>query len=115
MILYYYFNKIAPIIKKCIRGKPSSWLTNHIRDKKGNNHDMSVCPMLAYKSKPYKTKEKVNSLLHKSKQAHYKDLLNETSNNLNSFWKTIKKLYRNGLIIFLLCSRLILCKPLNRH
>ena len=35
----------------------------------------------------------MNSLLNKSKQAYYRDLLNETSNKLDSFWNVIKKLY----------------------
>ena len=39
--------------------------------------------------------DEVNSLLNESKQAYYRDLLNDTSNNLDSFWSTIKKLYPN--------------------
>ena len=39
--------------------------------------------MLAYKRK----RNQVSSLLNKSKQAYQRDLLNETSNNLESFKK----------------------------
>ena len=54
----------------------------------------SASDMSAYKKK----QNGVNSLLNKSKQAYYRDLLNETSNNLNSFWNVIKKLYPSNHI-----------------
>ena len=94
------FNKIAPVIKKRVRGKPSPWMTDEIK-KAMNVRDMllrksrktkSESDVSAYKKK----RNEVNSLLNKSKQAYYKNLLNETSNNLDKFWNTIKKLYPNN-------------------
>ena len=94
------FNKIAPVIKKRVRGKPSPWMTDEIK-KAMNFRDMllrksrktkSESDVSAYKKK----RNEVNSLLNKSKQAYYKNLLNETSNNLDKFWNTIKKLYPNN-------------------
>ena len=91
------FDKLAPVIKKRIRGKPSPWLTDELK-KAMNIRDMllrksrktkSASDISAYKKK----RNEVNSLLNKSKQAYYRDLLNETSNKLDSFWNVIKKLY----------------------
>ncbi len=94
------FNKIAPVIKKRVRGKPSPWMTDEIKKA------MNVRDMLLHKSRKTKSesdvsaykkkRNEVNSLLNKSKQAYYKNLLNETSNNLDKFWNTIKKLYPNN-------------------
>ena len=94
------FDKLAPVIKKRIRGKPSPWLTDELK-KAMNIRDMllrksrktkSASDISAYKKK----RSELNSLLNKSKQAYYRDLLNETSNNLDSFWNVIKKLYPNN-------------------
>ena len=94
------FDKLAPIIKKRIRGKPSPWLTDEIK-KAMNTRDILLrksrktkfeSDIIAYRKK----RNEVNSLLNKAKQAYYKDLLNETSNNLDSFWSVIKKLYPNN-------------------
>ena len=98
-IILTCFDKIAPVINKYIRGKQSPRSTDEIK-KAMNNHDMllhkfrktkSKSDMLAYKNK----RNEVNSLLNKLKEAYHRDLLNDTSNNLDSFWSTIKKLYPN--------------------
>ena len=83
------FNKLAPVIKKHTCEKPSPWLTSKIktamntrdillRKSRKTKSESNVC---AYKKK----RNEVNSLLNTSKQASYKDLLTETSNNLDSF------------------------------
>ena len=101
-IILSCFEEIAPVIKKCIWGKPSPRLTDEIKNAM-NTHDILLrkfrktkvtIDILAYKKK----RNEENSLSNKSKQAYYKDLSNETSSNLHNFWNIIKKLYASDRI-----------------
>ena len=96
-ILITSLNKFAPKIVKRIKGKPCPWLTKELKQ------EMNTRDKLLRKSRKTKlhgditayktTRNIVNGLVRKAKQNYHKALLNESCNDPNRFWKSIKKLF----------------------
>ena len=97
ILLSNTFDKHAPMITKHIRGKPCPWLSEEIKAQ------MNVRDQLYRKWKKSKTpankknyREKrniVNIMIRSAKSHHSKDLLRESANDCNKFWKSIKNIY----------------------
>ena len=96
-ILLKTFNKHAPIISKRVKGKKSPWLTTSIK-KEMNYRDLLHRKF--WKSRcqtDYDTyriqRNKVNVIVRKAKNKHYKSMLNESSNDPRRFWRTLKQIF----------------------
>ena len=96
-ILLKTFNKHAPIISKRVKGKKSPWLTTSIK-KEINSRDLLHRKF--WKSRcqtDYDTyriqRNKVNVIVRKAKNKHYKSMLNESSNDPRRFWRTLKQIF----------------------
>ena len=91
------FNTHAPIINKRVTSKPAPWLTSHIkalmndRDRLYRKYQKShlVCDRRAYQDK----RNKVNITLRKARNNYNKELLKESSDDPEKFWKTLKRIY----------------------
>ena len=91
------FNTHAPIINKRVKSKPAPWLTSHIkalmndRDRLYRKYQKShlVCDRRAYQDK----RNKVNITLRKARNNYNKELLKESSDDPEKFWKTLKRIY----------------------
>ena len=96
-ILLICFDNIAPNMVKRVRGKPCEWLSAdlkrhmNIRDQmlRISRNTKSLPDINAYKKK----RNEVNLAIRNAKRTYYKDILNETANDPDSFWNKIKKLY----------------------
>ena len=91
------FEHHAPKICKHIKGKPVPWLNPAVK-KLMNERDKLLRKCRKTKTdldiSQYKQKRnEVNIALRKAKSTYSKNLLSESSNNPNKFWKAIKSIY----------------------
>ena len=96
-ILLKTFNKHAPIISKRVKGKKSPWLTTSIK-KEMNSRDLLHRKFRKSRCQTdYDTyriqRNKVNVIVRKAKNKHYKSMLNESSNDPRRFWRTLKQIF----------------------
>ena len=90
-------DQIAPRITKQIRGKPCPWMTPELkqlqseRDKLHRRHRKSKLP--AHKCEYQRKKNIVNSSVKKTKQNYFKNLLENSANDPDSFWRNLKKIF----------------------
>ena len=91
------FDSHAPMINKPVKSKPAPWLTAQIkalmndRDKLYRKYRRSK---LDYDRRAYQDKRnQVNTRLRKARSNYNKDLLRESSNDPDKFWKTLKSIY----------------------
>ena len=90
-------DQIAPIENKRIRGKPCPWMTQELKQKmderdillRKSRKTKNSLHINAYKRK----KNFVNQLVKRAKQNYFKNLLNNSANDPDRFWSTLKKLY----------------------
>ena len=96
-ILLKNINHHAPIISKKVKGKISPWLTQEIKTQMNYRdylHRKFLKSKLANDFDSFKVqRNKVNSLVRKAKNQHSQTLLNESANNPNRFWKTLKNIF----------------------
>ena len=96
-IIVNSLNNFCPNITKRVKGKPCPWLSVQLRAHMNERDQLlrksrktnSTADVQAYKRK----RNLVNYLVRQSKKAYYKDLLRESANNTNSFWKALKQLF----------------------
>ena len=91
------FEHHAPKICKHVKGKPAPWLNPAVK-KLMNERDKLLRKCRKTKTEmdisQYKQKRnEVNIALRKAKSTYSKNLLIESSNNPNKFWKAIKSIY----------------------
>ena len=87
----------APMINKRVKSKPAPWLTVQIKiqmndwDKLYRQYRKSKldCDWRAYHDK----RNQVNMMLLKARSNYNKDLLRESSNDSDKFWKSLKSIY----------------------
>ena len=90
-------DKIAPIENKRIRGKPCPWMTQELKQKmderdillRKSRKTTNSLHINAYKRK----KELCQPARQKSQAELLQNLLNNSANDPDSFWSTLKKLY----------------------
>ena len=92
-------DQIAPKIIKRIRGKPCPWMTPELkqqmseRDRLQRRYRKSKLP--AHKNEYKRKRNSVNSLVKKAKQNYFKNLLENSANDPDSFWNNSKKIFPN--------------------
>ena len=96
-LLSNVFDRHAPALVKKVRGKPAPWLTCEVK-KLMNERDKALRKSRRTKNdadiSQFKLKRNaVNSAVRKAKSTYSKNLLNESSENPNKFWKAIKQIY----------------------
>jgi len=87
----------APNVSKRVKGKSSPWLTKEIKS------EMNCCDALRRRyqktkcdrdHQSYKTKRnKVTNIIRRAKRNYHKELLKETENNPDKFWRTLKNIF----------------------
>ena len=96
-ILTNAFEKHAPAITKRIKGKPSLWLNDEIKQNM-NTRDQLYRKWRNSKSLEDKRayqliRNRVNVMIRSSKSRYNKELLKENSNDSNKFWKCLKQIF----------------------
>ena len=93
-LLSSVFHRHAPVLLKKVKGKPAPWLTCEVK-KLMNERDKALRKSRRTKNNAdFSLKRNaVNSAVRKAKLTYYKNLLNESSENPNEFWKAIKQIY----------------------
>ena len=96
-IILSCLDDIAPKITKRIRGQSSPWLSVELKTLM-NSRDILLRKSRKTKNpedvQMYKRKKnEVNRLVKQAKKAYYKELLEKSADDPNSFWSTLKKLY----------------------
>ena len=96
-ILSEFFDRHAPFATKRTNTNISSWLTVELKN------EMDYRDVLQQKFRKLKTTEnykkykcqrnKVNNLIKRAKQNYNKNLLDENTKNLTSFWRTLKSIF----------------------
>ena len=87
----------APIITKRIKAKRSPWLTDNVKAEMNQRdilHRKFLKSRLANDFNAFKIqRNKVNTLVRKAKKQHNTNLLTESANDPNRFWKSLKKVF----------------------
>ena len=96
-VLCTAFNKHAPIISKCVKGRHCPWLTAEVKTQ------MNIKDKLLRKVRKsnkqsdwslYKTaKNRCNNMVKNAKRTYNRNQLTEHRNNPRSFWKAIKSVF----------------------
>ena len=96
-ILQTNIEKHAPTITKRIKAKMSPWLTSNIKTEMNRRdmlHRKFLMSRLDEDFNAFKTqRNRVNVLVRKAKKQHSTNLLTESANDPNRFWKSLKKIF----------------------
>ena len=96
-ILLRIFNNNAPLITKRVKGKKSPWLNRYIKSEMNLRDSLNRKFRKSRSEADFNTykhqRNKVNAMVRKAKNKHYKTLLSESTGDQKRFWKILKRIF----------------------